>query len=315
MKIAVLNECFLKDEHIARLKKLGEVSIYDDTNSEEKAIERLKGVEVALADCFVSPLNDKVFSSVKSLKYLSINSIGFDMVDLESASKNGIMISNIPAYSADAVAEHAIALTFAAVKHLVQFNKKVREKPYEVDPADQSQLPFMGFNLKNKTMGIIGLGAIGKRAAEIAMGLGMKVIAYNRSSKTMEGVEMVTMEELLRRSDIVSLHTPLNKDSENLIGDEELKLMPKHSVLINTARGKVVNRKALYNALKEGVIAGAGLDTLDEWDKSNELLELENVIITPHSAWYTKESFENLAEMVTANVEAYAKGEPINLVK
>lgn len=314
MKIAILNECFLTEDHITRLKKLGEVSVYNDTDTEEKAIERLKDVEMAIADCFVSPLNKNVLSSAKSLKYISINSIGFDLVDLESAKENGILVSNIPGYSSEAVAEHAIALIFAVVRKLVQMDKKVREKPYEIDPADKSQLPLLGFNLQGKTLGVIGLGSIGTRVAEMANGIGMRVVAYNRSTKSIPNVEMVSLDTLLQNSDVVSLHTPLNSESEGLIGKSQLDLMKKHSVLINTARGKIVDTEALYNALKGGVIAGAGLDTLAEWDKSNPLLTLENTVITPHGAWYTKESFENLAEMVTANVEAYINGKPVNLI-
>lgn len=314
MKIAVLNECFLNESHIERLKKLGEVAIYNDTDTEEKATARLNDVEVAIADCFVSPLNKKVLSSAKNLKYISINSIGFDLVDLEAAKEQGILISNIPGYSSEAVAEHAIALMFAVVRNLVQMDKKVREKPYEIDPADKSQLPLLGFNLQGKTLGVIGLGSIGRRVAEIGNGIGMRVIAFNRSTKTVSNIEMVTLDKLLRDSDVVSLHTPLNSESEGLIGKDQLKLMRNHSVLINTARGKIVDTQALYNALKDGVIAGAGIDTLAEWDKSNPLLSLENTVITPHGAWYTTESFENLAEMVTSNVEAFIDGEPTNLI-
>lgn len=314
MRIAVLNECFLKESHIERLKKLGEIAIYNDTDTEEKAIERLNDVEVAIADCFVSPLNKKVLSSAKNLKYISINSIGFDLVDLETAKESGILISNIPGYSSEAVAEHAVALMFAVVRNLVQMDKKVREKPYEIDPADKSQLPLLGFNLQGKTLGVIGLGSIGIRVAEIGNGIGMRVIAYNRSAKSIPNVEIVALDKLLSDSDVVSLHTPLNNESEGMIGIAQLKTMKKHAVLVNTARGKIVDTQALYNALKDGVIAGAGLDTLAEWDKSNPLLTLENTVITPHGAWYTKESFENLAEMVTSNVEAYVSGKPINLV-
>jgi glycerate dehydrogenase len=314
MKIAVLNECFLKQAQLDRLKALGEVTIYDDTNSEEKVIERLRGVDAAIVDCFVSPFNKNVFNQLQNIKYISINSIGYDLIDLEAARVKGIQVSNVPGYSVEAVAEHAIALMFAVARHLLQMDKKVRENPYEIDPSDKSQLSLLGFNLRGKTLGIIGLGNIGKRVSEIGHGIGMRVIGFNRSLKSIPNVEMVSLDELLKRSDIVSLHTPLNKESEGLISTEQLKLMKSHAVLINTARGKIVDTQALYYALNNDVIAGAGLDTLAEWDKSNPLLTLENTIITPHGAWFTRESFENLANMVVENVEAYAKGSPINLI-
>lgn len=314
MKLVVLNECFLKDEHIARLKALGDLEVFTDTTTERQAIERLQGADAAIADCFIAPLNKQVFSSVPKLKYLSLNSTGYDPVDLAAAQAHGIQISDIPGFSTDAVAEHAIALIFAVNRHIVQLDKRMHEQPYEVDPADKTQLPYLGFNLRGKTLGIIGMGNIGQRVAEIAKALGMNVIAYNRSPKNVAGVEQVSLEELLKQSDVVSLHTPLNAESENMIGAKELALMQPHALVINTARGKVVDTQALADALKNKKLGGAGLDVLAQWNTDNPLLSLENVVMTPHSAWYTQESFDNLADMVVENVEAYVSGEPQNLV-
>lgn len=305
---------FLKDEHISRLKKLGDLEIFTDTTTEQQAIDRSKDAEILAVDCFITPLTKQFFDNIPSVKYLTLNSTGYDPVDIQAAKTNNILISDIPGFSTEAVAEQAITLMFATTRHLVQLDKKVHEKPYEIDPADTSQLPFLGFNLQGKTLGIIGLGRIGQRVAEIAKSIGMTILAYNRSPKDIQGVRQVSLEELLRESDIVSLHVPLNTESDNLIGAKELSLMKPHTIIINTARGKVIDAQALADAIRNKKIGGAGIDTLAQWDKSNPLLFLENVIITPHSAWYTRESFENLANEVVENVESFAKGQPKNLI-
>jgi glycerate dehydrogenase len=248
------------------------------------------------------------------LKYLTINSTGYDVLDLQAAKAHNIQVSNIPEYTTEAVAEHTLALILATTRHIVQLDKKMHEKPYEIDPSDTSQLQFLGVNLKDKTLGIIGLGKIGQRVAEIAHGIGMQVIAYNRSQKNINYVKQVSLEELLKESDVVSLHTPLNESSENMIKEKELAMMKSHAILINTARGKIVDTEALVAALRNKKIGGAGIDTLAEWDKLNPLLSFENIILSPHSAWYTNETFENLANMVVENIESFAKGQPQNLI-
>jgi len=312
MKLAILNECFFNDSHLERLKKIGELTVYSDTNSEELAVERLKDVDIAIADCFICPLNSAVLSSTDKLNYLAINSTGYDLVDLSAAKEKAILVSNIPGFATEAVAEQAIALMFAVIRRIAHFDSEMRKNVFEVDPEKDFHLA--GFNVLSKTLGIVGLGSIGMRVAEIGKGLGMKVIAYNRSEKSVDGIEMVSLDDLLRESDVVSVHLPLTLDTENIIGEKELGMMKQSAILINTARGKHVNGDALFNALSENKIYGAGLDILDDMNINNPLLKLENAVITPHSGWLTNESFENLAEMVTSNVEAFASGSPKNIV-
>jgi len=314
MKIVVLNECFLQNDHIARLKRLGELQVYTDTITEQQTIERLRNADVAIADCFVAPLNKTVFDNTHTLKYVTVNSTGFDAIDLEAAKAKNILLSNIPEYTTEAVAEFALALMLATTRHIVQMNKRVHEKPYEIDPVDTLQLPLLGFDLQGKTLGIIGLGRIGQRVAAIAQGFGMKILAYNRSPKNIPTITQVSLEEVMRRSDVVSIHTPLTPETENMIGEKELALMRPHAVIINTARGKIIDTQALAKVLEDKKIGGAGIDTLANWDKQNPLLLFENVIVTPHGAWYTKETLKNMANTIVENVEAYAKGQPKNLI-
>ena len=163
-------------------------------------------------------------------------------------------------------------------------------------------------------MGIIGLGTIGSHTAKIAHGFGMKVIAYNRTPKKLDNVEMVSLDALLSRSDVISLHTPFNDQSKAIINAESLKKMKSNCILINTARGGCVVSKDLADAIKDKKIAGAGLDVLDSWDSDNPLLNLPNVVITPHSAWFTHEALVNIGNTMTDNVRAFVNGKACNVV-
>lgn len=314
MKIVVLNECFLEDKHIARLKSLGEVEIYLDTDTEEKALERLQNADIAIADCFLAPLNKNVLSALPKLRYITINTTGYDLVDLDTAKEKSIQVSNVPGFATEAVAEQVIALLFAVVRKIPIFDQKMRQKPYEVDPGDPKDLRLKGFNLFGKTMGIIGLGSIGSRVAQLAQGLGMNVVAYSKSDKELENVKIVDLDTLLSSSDVISLHLPLNSETANFIGEAELSKMKHGSVLINTARGKHVDSIALHKALVKGKLFGAGLDVIDNTTSENPLLALDNVVFTPHSAWMTRESLQVLAGMIVSNVENFVKGTPTNLL-
>lgn len=314
MKIVILNECFLTNAHLERLRNFGQVEIFKDTDSEEKAIERLKDADVAVADMFIAPLNKKVLSSTERLEFISLNTSGFELIDLGAATQAGIRVSDTPGYSTEAVAEHTIALMFAVIRKIVSGDQKMREKPLQTDPGNKKDRQFEGFEVFGKTLGVIGLGAIGQRVAQICLALGMKVLAYNRSSKNITGVKQVSLEELLKESDVVSLNLALPKELENFISHKELSLMKNNTVLINTAQGKLVDTQALYQALKENKIGGAGLDVIAEWTKDNPLLKLNNVVFTPHSGWFTQEALVRMADIIVDNVESFAKGNPKNII-
>ncbi len=313
MNIAFLNDCYLNEEHLERLRRLGSLTVYDDTDSESGCIERLKGVEIAIVDGFKAPLGTRVIESADALRLLVIPSTAFHMVDLDAANRKGMKVANVPGFSTEAVAEHAIALMFAVIKSIPLGDREVRKTPFEISGTESDER-FLGFDVKGKTLGVIGLGAIGARVAEIGSALGMKIVAYNRTPRDVPNVEMLGLEALLRTSDVVSVNLALTPETEYIISDKTLALMKPTAILINTAIGKHVNTKALYKALKEKKIFGAGLDALAEWDEGNPLLELGNIVLSPHSAWWTNEACANLAETVTENVESFVGGEPRNLV-
>lgn len=312
VKISILNECFLKEEHLNRLKKLGELTVYNDTNSEEKTINRLKDVDIVIADCYEAVFNKKVLDTTSKLKLVALNSAGYDVFDLEAARAKGIKVANAAGYATDGVAEHAIALMFSVIRSIPQLDRIVHETFAESNQETDEK--FMGSDVRGKTMGILGLGRIGNRAAEIARGIGMSVVCYSRSKKETSEFEQVSLEELLKRSDVVSIHMALTPDTKYLLSEKEFSLMKPNAILINTARGKIINEQDLYNALKDKKIAAAGLDVLENWSKDNPLFSLENVVITPHVAFYTRESLKNKSNVIVSTVESFAAGTPINIV-
>jgi lactate dehydrogenase-like 2-hydroxyacid dehydrogenase len=314
MKIAILNESFLEQSHIETLQSLGEVTIYENTQTEEEVIERLVGVDIAIADCFVAPLTRKVFESCSDLKLLIINTTLYDLVDIVAAKENNIMIANVPEYATEAVAEHTFALLLAAVRKVPAGDTSMRKQPFQIDPGSSSERIYLGSNLSGKTIGIVGLGAIGQHVARIAAGFGMKVLAHTRTPKHIDGVEEVDLETLLTQSDIVTLHTPLTAETENFMNTERLAQMKPGAVLINTARGKLVDEKALHNALVSGTLSAAGLDVLNDWSTSNTLLSLPQAVFTPHSAFYTIEALQKCADSIVRTASSYISGSPINIV-
>ncbi len=316
MKIGILNECFLNEKHLDRLKALGEVVIFGNTKTEQEAIERLKGLDIAIIDGFICPPTAKVLKSTDKLKLIVLPHTGYFMVSMETANRKGIRIANAPGFSKQAVAEMVIGLMFAVNRKIPLMDRDMRKDPFDSDPSNvEQQNKYWGFDIKGKTMGILGLGRIGSTVATLALGLGMKVIANNRSPKNMEGVEMVSKEEVLKRADVVSVNVTSGADTENFISKKELSLMKPTAILINVDQGKQVDTEAVYQALKEKRIAGAGLDQVAGLTKEHPILKLDNVVITPHAGSSTNESFrENLPELVVSAIEEFIKGSPKNLV-
>ena len=316
MKIAILNECFLNDKHLSRLKNLGEVVIFENTRSEDEAIKRLEEIDLAIIDGFICPPTAKVLESTNKLKLIVLPHTGYFMVDMGVAKKKGIKIANAPGFSKQAVAEMVIGLMFAVNRKIPLMDKDMREHPFDSDPSNiDQQNKYWGFDIKGKTMGILGLGRIGSTVATLALGLGMKVIANNKSNKIMADVEMLSKGEVLKRSDVISINVTSGANTENFISKEELNLMKPTAILINVDQGKQIDTEALYQALKKKKIAGAGLDQVAGLVKDHPILKLDNVVFTAHAGSSTNESFrENLPELVISAIEHFVKGHPKNLL-
>ncbi len=315
MKIVILNDCFFNQTHLNKLKTLGDLKIFDKTNTAQLAIERINDADIAIVDQFLTTYDSTIFKACPKLKLLALNTTAYSEVDLDTASQNNTKVANIPGFSKQSVAELAIGLMFAVVRQIPRGDTTFRAHPIDdLDPVSQAGRSFIGFELKGKTLGVIGLGNIGSIVAHLAQGLGMKVLGYNRSPKNIPGVQQVDLPQLLQKSDIVSLHLPLNSDSDNLISTQEISLMKKHAIILNLGRGKLINTKALHHALSTHQIAGAGLDVV-ELDTNDPLLKLSNVVFTPHIGSYTKESFEqNLPNIIISNITSFINNKPQNLV-
>ncbi|MGI6133966.1 MAG: D-2-hydroxyacid dehydrogenase [Christensenellales bacterium] len=289
------------------------VIIYDRT-PKELVVERAKGADIIILNKVV--IDKETIDSLPKLKYIGVLATGYNVVDCDYAAKKGIVVTNIPAYSTESVAQHIFGLLIEVASGIGEHNLSVKSGDWERCPD------FCYFNkrlieLHGKTMGIIGMGRIGQRVKDIALAFGMKVIAYNKSRTGKgEGFEYVTLEHLYRNSDVISLNCPLTKDNQGMINASAISLMKESAIIINASRGGLINERDLANALNSGRIAGAGLDVLsvEPPTSDNPLLKAKNTVITPHIAWATKEARSRLMEIAVANIKAYLDGKPVNVV-
>ena len=257
------------------------------------------------------PFGAEVFAACPNLKILSLWGTGTDHVDLAAATHHGVAVTNTPGVSAVAMAEHCLALMLAVARQIPRIDAKTRVGAWPRGFVTQ---------LHGKTLGVVGLGAIGTQTARIARGIGMRVIAWTRTpqGKPIDdlGVELVELDELYRRSDVVSLHVRLTPETTGMVSDGELAAMKESAILINTARGPVVDEGALIKALHGGVIRGAGLDVFDQepLPQNHPLGDLPNIVMTPHSGGVTPEALEAGLQMAVDNVFAHFDGRPRNRV-
>lgn len=308
MKIVVTNESGLTDAHLAALRELGEVEVYTNTSNDNYA-ERLKDADVAVIDCFLTPITKEFLANLPNLKFFTINSTGYDNVDIEAVKNADVIASNVPGFSTESVAELATGLMFAAVRKIAEGDREFRDGLYEVDPGTPEAGKYMGFNLQGKTLGVIGLGNIGARVAEIGKGIGMNVIGYNRTPKNIPNVEMVSLDDLMTRSDVVITCLALTKETTGLISRDKIERMKKTSVFVSIAGMGIIDQDALIEALNSGSIAAAGIDTGKE-----PMLKAKNTVLTPHIGYNTHESQENMGRIILENIRAFVAGKPVHLI-
>lgn len=257
------------------------------------------------------PLNGEVIDACKNLKFIDVAFTGVDHVDLAAARKNNISISNAAGYSTEAVAELSLCLMLSLLRNVMQTDARCRE--------GKTKDGLVGCELRGKTIGIIGAGAIGTRTAELCKAFGCRVLGYKRtiSGNEPDFMEFVSLDELLSNSDIVSLHCPLNEDSRHLINRETIAKMKQGAYIINAARGPVVDSEALAEALNNGYLAGAGIDVFENEppiDTSHPLLNSKNTIVTPHIAFASAESMKLRAQIVFENLKKWMEGDQINKI-
>lgn len=300
----------LPGKEIERLGNDFEVEVWPGKDiSREDLLKKVEGVSG-----IISLLTEKIDKEVmeaagENLKVIANYAVGFDNIDCEEASKRGIVVTNTPGVLTESVAEHVMALMFAVMKRVVEGDRFVREGKFAGWEPDL----LVGTGVREKTLGVVGLGRIGRWTVKLAKGLGMRVIYNSRTRdeeyEEMEGVIYHSLEQLLEMADVVSLSVPLVEGTRGMIGKKELKMMKRSAILINTARGPVVKEEDLIEALENGVIAGAGLDVY--WDETKipvRLIRLPNVVLTPHIASATVEARLSMAKLAVESVRAVLSG-------
>ena len=318
MKIVILERNSVgPDISVDILNELGEVTAYKNTVTVEEVRERTADADIVVAN--KSPINESSLSGSKNVKLVCEFATGYDNCDLDYLKKRGIPVCNVVGYSTDMVAQHTFTLALAVSQNLAHYDNYVKSGEYSAqDRFSNFDIPF--YELSGKTWGIVGMGNIGRKVAQIAEAFGCKVIFTSVTGKsTVTEYEMVSKDELLERSDFLSLHCPLSNITLDYIDGAALKKMKKTAYLINVARGKVVNNKDLYEALESGEIAGAGLDVLEEepLKLTNPLSKIKDsgkLIITPHLAWGSVEARERCVTGVYDNIKAFLDGHPIHVV-
>lgn len=304
MKIVFLESLGLSVERIEdeckTLEALGhEVVIYADRCPEKNA-ERAADADIVVESNM--PLHKDFFDACPNLKMLSIAFTGLDHIDLNECERRGIIVKNAAGYSTEAVAEEAICMMIGLYRHVIE-NDRITRSCTGVPMSP-------GREIAGKTIGVIGLGAIGQRTAKLAQAFGCNVIAWNRTPRIVDGVTIVDKETLFKEADIVTIHIALNDETRDFVTAKELALMKRSSIIVNAARGPVVNAQDLSDALKEGRISGAALDVYDvepPLDSNNPMLDAPNTILLPHIGFATKEAFELRLGIVVNNVEQFCK--------
>lgn len=297
----------LQGDFLTVLKNAGFEFVYPKVAlqmTEQDLLDQLPGIPAALAGS--EPYTRKVFETFPQLKVVSRVGVGYDAVDVKAATDHGVVVTIAPGTNQDAVSEHCFMLILALAKNLLRQHQPIRDGKW----PRQANLPLRG-----KTLGLVGLGRIGRSMTTRALAFGMKVMAYEPYPDTAfiqkHGVRLASLDDLLREADYVSLHLPATDGTRALINAERLKLMKPTAFLINTARGAVVDEKALYAALRDKKIAGAGLDVFEEEPPlpDNPLLKLENVVFTAHTAGVDLQSRDDMARKAAECIAAISRGE------
>jgi glycerate dehydrogenase len=317
MKIVVLDGRTLapERENWNALAKLGELELHEFTAPEDVPA-RARGAAVLVTN--KAPIRAPLIEASPELKYVTLMATGFDCVDIAAARKKGIPVSNVPVYGTNSVAQFVFALVLELCHHVGRHVEAVRAGEW-TNQTDFSLRKTPLVELSGKTMGIVGLGRIGRRVAELARAFGMSILAYDAFPQELPA-EMAatwcTIDELFARADVISLHCPMTDQTAGMVNSERLKQTKPRALLINTARGGLVVEKDLAAALNEGRLLGAAVDVVSQEPirPDNPLLKARNCLITPHIAWATTEARNRLMETVVANVAAFQAGKPINVV-
>ena len=296
------------------MEELGQLTVYDRTQVED-IVSRIGDADAVIVN--KTPLSADIFAACPSIRYVGVLATGYNVVDIEAAGRRGIPVCNIPSYGTAAVAQMTMALLLEICHHAYAHSQAVKEGQW-TNGADWCFWNYPLLELAGKTMGIIGFGRIGQAVGRLSKAFGMEVIAYD-SVESEEGDKIgayVTIEELYRRSDVVSLHCPLFEENQRMINRDSLSKMKDGVIILNTSRGALIDETALAEALDSGKVFGAGLDvvSVEPVREDNPLLSCDSCIITPHIAWAPKESRQRLMDIAVDNLKAFCQGRAQNVV-
>lgn len=313
MKIVILDGLALFQQDISRtsLSAFGEVDFYEKTSEEDISLRDPQATVLVTNKCLI---NEKALSHFKQLKLILVAATGYNSVDIHACRARGIQVSNVPAYGTYSVAQHTLALLLAWSNRIEQHNRSVQAGDWSRNDWSYSLSPLTEW--ADKKLGIIGMGNIGQCFANMAESLGMQVYYHHTRDLQLANRTFLSKKELAQTCDVISLHCPLNAQTDQLVNEEFLSWMPQHAVLINSSRGGLVDSKALAHALQEKQIAAALLDVLDQEPPAinHPLIGIPNAYITPHNAWLSLEARTRIIQSLTTTLAGYIAGKALNQV-
>lgn len=292
-------------------KQFGNVRYYDRTVGESEAIQRIGSADIVIMNKV--PITESVLQACPSIKLICILATGYNVVDCSAATKRNIPVCNVPGYGTDSVAQFTFALLLELCHHVHLHSESVHNGEWASCP-DFCYWKMPQMELAGKTMGIIGYGAIGQAVGKIARAFGMNVIAYNRTRRS--GSEYVALEELLEKADVISLHCPLFEENKGMINRETIRKMKDGVILLNTARGGLLDETAVADALRSGKIRAAAVDVAsgEPISRENPLLSAPNCVITPHIAWAPLEARQRILDITVKSIQGFIDGKKVNVV-
>ncbi len=306
MKIVFLEAMTLGDVDLSPLREFGDLVVYQ-TNTPDQTADRIQDADVVIVN--KTPIGEKEIISAPNLKLICVAATGYNNIDIPATLRHNVVATNVRGYSTESVAQHVFAHLLAVMNSVLDFQQDIRQGLWQKSPIF-TMLTHPIEELRGKAMGIIGYGAIGRRVADLARAFGMNVLVAKRPGVEYVDDFRVPLETVLQESDVVSIHTPLTPQTRNLITMQELKMMKPTAILINTARGGIVNEMDLYNALKDRVISFAIVDVLEKEPPSggHPFFELDNIFLTPHIAWTSRQARQKLLEGIVQNIRLFLEG-------
>jgi glycerate dehydrogenase len=306
MKIVLLDGITLGDADISILEREGELTIYDMTHPENLA-DRIKDVDIIVTNKVY--IGKDEMEKAKNLKLIAVTATGYNNVDIKEANRRGVKVANVKDYSTESVAQYTIASMLNLMMNLNRYDKAVKAGEWEAsDTFTLLKYPVM--EMCGKKIGIVGYGSIGKRVGEMAQALGMELLIAKRPGATYDDPSRLDFEEVLKSVDVLCIHCPLSDETKNLISKRELDMMKAGSIIVNPARGGIIDEAALVEKLKKGKLGGVALDVLETEPpkERSPLFDFDNILVTPHIAWSTFESRMRLLEGVRKNIEDFKNG-------